>query len=765
MTATPGGSEMTDARSLKSLGVLVMCFPLSFCAAPVLSDANLVANGDFERGLQGWQVTKSPSAVVEAVPGLHGPCARLSSTDRSHSTYLTQPLNAEALRGQRIRVQATVKAEGVVVGTYPYSQAKITLVWSDGQTETQPEVDFLDTFDWRKVSVVWHIGDTCKSAVLYLGMHTTTGTVWFDDVSVTVPQLRSERPVAKGVTERVYDDGTFYRVDGRDFCEVRPVAPVEEFRPTPAEESRGFVVFLPEEPTEVVPGRQPTRKEVIGSFDLMAAPDQYEPVVFAVSALRSLEGVAVSAGKLVGRKEAGIPSSAFDVRMGRQVIQRMTYTGGEYHTVPKLLDPVRPVTVEPGRPQLYWLTLHVQPTARAGTYTGSIRIAADGKTLDLPLRLRVLPFRLAKSKPWMLYFYNDHPDDAELYFRDMREHGMTSVILASVQERLSHEGDRAVVDFAKSDAFVAAYRKAGFTDSIVYNPFHDRLATRLLELWGMADRFPKVINYGESICVFKEGEYPESLQQVYRQVVKDIHDHAKQANWPPMLYYPVDEPNSPEDWRLTAARLEYRLTKETVPTARTFCTVYSIPMMERLDPWLDVRACHIIHPAASAENHQTFQDYLRRAGGEIWGIDWPAMWDDFWRARELAGFLPAKAGVTGMTSWTYYNPGPFSDEFHDLRGEFKQCLLVYRDADGGLIPTVTWEGIRAGVTDWRYIATLEDAIAKVEGAKRERAERALRDVLTQVPWRSEPRKGWGNRRASQLRARIAETIVRLQRTG
>lgn len=755
---------MNEPRHVSLLGLLLLCCLLTSHAGRTAA-ANLLSNGDFEKGLEGWQITKPPGGKVDVVKGPKGNCARLKSTDRSGSTYLTQPLNAEALRGQRIRVQAMVKAEGVVVGTYPYSQAKITLVWSDGQTETQPEVDFLDSFDWRRVSVVWNIGDNCKSAVLYLGMHTTTGTVWFDDVSVTVPQLRSERPVEKDITERVYDDGTFYRVNGRDFCEMKPVSPVDEFRPTQAEEGRGFVVFLPEEPTEVVPGRQPIRKEVVSSFDLMAAPDQYEPVVFAVSSFRPLEGVGVSAGKLVGPKGAGIPSSAFDVRMGRQVIQRMTYTGPEYHTVPKLLVPARPATVEPGRPQLYWLTLHVPPTATAGMYSGSLRVTADGKSLDLPLRLRVLPFRLVKSKPWMLYFYNDHPDDAELYFRDMRQHGMTSVILAQVMAPLKRDGDRAVTDFASSDAFVAAYRKAGFTDPIVYNPFHDRLATKLLELWGMADRFPKVVNYGESICVFKEGEYPESLQQVYRQVVRDLHDHAKQAGWPPMLFYPVDEPNSPEDWRLTAARLEYRLTKETVPTARMFCTVYSIAMMERLDPWLDVRACHILHPASSAEGNKSFQDYLSRAGGEVWGIEWPAMWDDFWRARELGGFLPAKAGVTGMTAWTYYNPGRWTDEYHDLRGEYKQCLLVYRDADGGLIPTVTWEGLRAGVTDWQYIATLEAAIVGARGltsprgTKRQRAERALREVLTQVPWRSEAKKGWGNRRASELRAKIAKAIV------
>ena len=384
---------------------------------------------------------------------------------------------------------------------------------------------------------------------------------------------------------------------------------------------------------------------------------------------------------------------------------------------------------------------------------------ADGQTVGLPVRLRVLPFHLVPSKPWMLFFYNNRPDDAERYFRDMRAHGMTSVILAQVMAPLRREGDRAVVDFATSDGFVRAYRAAGFTDPLLYNPFHDHLASLLLERFGLADRFPKVVNYGETIFTFKEGEYPAPLQEVYRQVVRDIFDHAQQAGWPETIFYPVDEPNSPDDWRLPAARLEYGLTKATLPKVRTFCTVYGLPIMERLEPWLDVRACPVGYLAESADTNRKVQDYLSKAGGEIWGIEWPAMWDDFWRARELGGFLPAKAGVTGMCAWTYYDPQPFAEAYHDLRGAQKRCLLVCRDPDGNLLPTVTWEGLRAGVTDWRYIATLEAAIAKARGAKRARAERVLREVLAAVPWRSEGQTGWGNHRAGELRAKVTEAIV------
>jgi len=740
-----------------------------FCLAATTSGKaipaeDLLANGDFEQGLEGWQRLKPPGGTIEVVPGPRGGCARLSSSDRSGSTYLTQAVDPERIRGKRVRLRARMKAEGVTIGTYPYSQAKVTLVWRDGQGEHNPEVGFLYTFDWRNVDVVWPIGEDCTAATLSLGMHTTTGTVWFDDVVLTESELASEELVAGGVDEQVYDDGVVLHVDGREFTKVdmRPAHAPTSFEPTPDEASRGFAVFRTENPSALFPGTVPSRGEVVDSLQLLAAPGQYEPVAFAVFALRPLDQVTVAASPLVGPAGAVIPEAAFDARMGRYVIQRVGYTSPDYCIVPKLLIRSAAVAVAPERPQLYWLTLRVPPEAAAGEYTGAVRVEADGNAVSLPLTLRVPALRLGRSRPWMLFFYESNPKDAELYFRDMREHGMTSVILAQVQAPLRREGDRAVVDFTTSDAFVDAYRKVGFSDPLVYNPFHDRLATILLDLFGLADQFPAVENYGETIRTFRDDEYPESLHATYRQVVVDIYEHARQAEWPPTLFFPVDEPNEPADWRPAAARLEYRLTREAVPTERTFCTVYSIPMMERLDPWLDVRACPVVPLVTDARARQEAQDYVRRAGGEIWGIDWPAMWDDFWRAREVAGLLPAKAGVTGMTAWTYYSPAPFTDEYDDLRGEFKHCLFTYRGADGELIPTVTWEGIRAGATDWRYLVTLEEAVANATGPDRERGMRVLEEVLAGIPWRAEAGLDWGNDRATQLRAKMAEEIVRLQ---
>lgn len=726
---------------------------------------NLVKNADFANGLEGWNALRAGPGKVEIVPGPRGNCVCLSSTSNDVSTYVTQSLDPQLLQGRRVCLEAKMKAENVVPGKFPYSHAKIILVENDGKNDVYHEMDFNGTFDWRTVRTSWQISAECRKATLYLGLHTTTGTVWYDEVGIIIPTLQSERTLEKGVKERIYEYGKALCVDGREFAERKPDQAWSDFQPTGAEKTRGFVLYRTEEPSDVAPGRLPDRKEVLQGetpLKILAAADQYEPIAFAVWALRPLERVRVKAPELIGPKNNRIPATAFDIRLGRQVIQRADYQAAEYRVVPKLLERGREVNLTPERPQLFWLTLHVPIGAAAGEYSGQIVVEAGDQTAVLPVQLQVLPFQLAPNKPWRLFFYNSDPAHAELYFRDMREHGMTSVILAQVNAPLRRDGDRVVVDFATSDAFVEAYRKAGFEGPLVYNPFHDRLATRLLELFGLADKFPKIVNYGEQICVFKENEYPAQLQEVYREVVRSIVAHAQQAHWPPMLFYAVDEPNDLADWRATAARLEYRLTKESVPSIRTFCTAYTLESMKNVEPWLDVRTVPIQSLTHDAESARSFHEYQRQAGGEIWGIEWPAMWDGFWPARQLGGFQPAKAGVTAMTAWTYYNPAPWTDEYNDLRGPNKGCHIVYRGADGELIPTLTWEGIRAGVTDWRYVATLEDAIAKTEVAKRGRGEESLRAIVAGIPWRSESQTQWHNSQANQLRRRIAEAILDLQ---
>lgn len=73
-----------------------------------------------------------------------------------------------------------------------------------------------------------------------------------------------------------------------------------------------------------------------------------------------------------------------------------------------------PLAVGPGLGQALWVEVYVGRELPAGTYEGTLSIAADGQTYSLPVELRVFGFALpdASSLPVMVYF---EPDQPELY--------------------------------------------------------------------------------------------------------------------------------------------------------------------------------------------------------------------------------------------------------------------------------------------------------------------------------------------------------------
>ena len=85
---------------------------------------------------------------------------------------------------------------------------------------------------------------------------------------------------------------------------------------------------------------------------------------------------------------------------------------------------------------------------------------------------------------------------------------------------------------------------------------------------------------------------------------------------------------------------------------------------------------------------------------------------DLRRNRFAVGFLLYQMGAAGTMSWTFQRPfgdNPF-DDFADIRG--RQWCITYPDPEhpGENLDTPQWEAIRQGWLDYRYAATLAQAI-------------------------------------------------------
>ena len=169
---------------------LTMLICLSVQAGPV----NLIKNGNFQEGMAGWGRIRDANGNIEIKGEKSKEFVQISSKEGTaaiNSVYITQKLTPEAIKGRTLQLQAMVKANDVVMGKHSYSLGVISLTWKgkNGRVH-ESAVRFKGTFDWKKINEIWDISDDCVEATLYLGMYTTTGTICFDDVSLTVIQKK-----------------------------------------------------------------------------------------------------------------------------------------------------------------------------------------------------------------------------------------------------------------------------------------------------------------------------------------------------------------------------------------------------------------------------------------------------------------------------------------------------------------------------------------------------------------------------------------------
>lgn len=91
----------------------------------------------------------------------------------------------ESLRGRRLRIEATVKAEGVSRPPNPWNGIEVMLHFTTPNDErwVQPN-DIYGTFDWGQIQCMVRVPDDAIEARLSLGLEMTEGVALFDDVRI-----------------------------------------------------------------------------------------------------------------------------------------------------------------------------------------------------------------------------------------------------------------------------------------------------------------------------------------------------------------------------------------------------------------------------------------------------------------------------------------------------------------------------------------------------------------------------------------------------
>lgn len=487
---------------------------------------------------------------------------------------------------------------------------------------------------------------------------------------------------------------------------LEPLPPASEFPVSEADQKRGFVVYTRHYLECIYPLTRPRPEDLNPSLQLFATPGEYEPMNFVILPLKNL-----SNAKVIVSAIGPVPAANIDVRHVRFMRARPNYTVRyRYLVVPDPLEHFNSLELPANENSRFWLTVHVPENAPAGTYTGKVTFECTGGKVEVPVQLRILPFKLRDDPSKIFGIYYQHPMDlmtgadevsrqyfrnkAEMEHADMIAHGTRNVVMSCGGEAADAQGNFKF-DWDLQAEKMALWKKYGFKGPVVMHV-------------NTASVYKKYMNenYGAHLLYIKKT--PEEFSRELTTMVKAIETERQKRGWPEFLYYPVDEPSKDTAGinfmiivlrACKAAGIRTYLTAD--PTANQF---------KALRPYVDVWCTQPFSP-----DRETVLADMKADKIEYWcypnHVNGENDHTTVTGARMTYGFGFWRSGFVTLIPWIYSSST--GDRFNYLDG-YTSDFFNRAEPDGKPIPVAMWEGYREGYDDYRYIYTLEQMIAEAK---------------------------------------------------
>lgn len=471
-----------------------------------------------------------------------------------------------------------------------------------------------------------------------------------------------------------------------------------------ADRRRGFIPFVRNCTQDVHPAAAPTdaeRKALL--LQTYATPGEYEPLQVAVHALRN-ETVTAAVSDLTG------PGT---LRAGRDVTVRYveavaTRAGGGssasgWRVQPVWLRTNCPVPVKAGNSQAWYVTIHVPADAKSGDYAGTLTLSGSGGgSVRLPLRLKVLPFRLDKADHVARGGYISGVISRD-FVENLRAHGCNATSMwpqGGLAPKL--EGGKCVAHVSpQMNEYLKTLKQSGFVKMVYFGGGDNRYG-----------------NPGNVVARTRAKVGTPEFEKYYGQWWVDIRRLEKANDWPEMICCPFDEPVK------TPAKVRnylicYEAVKAVTPATKVFCVFMNRPWSaRRLGRKSDIWSCNGAFATNAAEKrklagegvHKLLYPYTMATARTRPGT-----------VRWSTGFGPWKYSADGIYFWAYLWHSV--DPFNDLDHGYSDWTPTARDIDGRIYDCVGWEGWREGIDDRRYVETAiriakqknrKDVLAEIE---------------------------------------------------
>ncbi len=146
---------------------------------------------------------------------------------------------------------------------------------------------------------------------------------------------------------------------------------------------------MPAQTSKKSPLLRAWRGERVSAQAVLTTQNELQDVSIAVSDLKNGRSI--------------IPAAAVKKYFVREVMAEPFYNKKDSMMVSDRLDPVKTTQVEARTTLPLWLDIHVPAEVKAGTYSGTMTVTADGKKLSLPLQVQVADRVLPEPREWRFH--------------------------------------------------------------------------------------------------------------------------------------------------------------------------------------------------------------------------------------------------------------------------------------------------------------------------------------------------------------------------
>jgi len=470
--------------------------------------------------------------------------------------------------------------------------------------------------------------------------------------------------------------------------------------------SRGYIFFKRPYIDLIFPNSIPQENEIIRdtTMEIFVSPGEYEPVSFAIRALKDLKNWEISVSDFYSKERNKIPKENVRIGVVRCLNKRRLYNinwSNEYINIPVYIEEKNIVDIPKDTNKQFWLTIYIPENAKPGIYIGEITFAPvlgseAGIKSTLFLKINVLPIKLEtpKGKLFGMYYTSKRNSKEEILkdFKNMKEYGMTTVglCISFNPEEVKEENGKFVFKFKKDDRFIwcmETYKEVGFEEPILLLHGPDQFA----------------YNYLSKTC----SEDSIDFKNKYKNFMISFIGEAQKRKWPKMIFQPFDEPAWQSKTLMEKTLKALKLLKEIgVPTETDGPFDEFMVKAEQYSDYLNINGG--LCPLDTLRELKKKGKYILMYNNDVEGYRPEVM-------RYSAGFYAWITGIDGVFNWEYQGIG--KDPYNDLKHINSNFIYWYPKTEketGG--PAITYEAFREGIDDYRYLLTHKKLVDKLKNS-------------------------------------------------